>query len=37
MTRGGIMEEERSWGDDRKMEYCNDGILGRIDSGLSSL
>jgi len=36
MIRNGIMEEEASWGDDEDMEYWNVGILGRINSDLSS-
>jgi len=32
MIQNVIMAEEPSWGDDGKMEYWNDGILGRNDS-----
>jgi hypothetical protein len=31
------MEEEASWEDNGNMEYWNGGILGKIDSDLSSL
>ena len=36
MIQNVITAEEPSWGDDGKMEYWNDGTLGRIDSNLSS-